>query len=205
MFCFYNPHSRATEYILRKIISDRDLFDKMKNRGTNIIRLFSLISKYNEHFGYHIISVLKVTECGILDYSNGGIVPLEDSMLTSPSLYLRLTVLNDKNPDIRKKLAEDLTEDKTKLDIFINGILAINSSDLVLSCINKIQGLNEEGRNRVNRLQKSNMLDKVLNKDDTTLGKLTLKELLKLSILQEKESTKLESPQISSVEHCNGR
>lgn len=67
MFCFHNPHGRATEYILRRIISDRDLFDKMKNRDTNIICLFSLISKYNEHFGYHSISVLKVTECGILN------------------------------------------------------------------------------------------------------------------------------------------
>ncbi|WP_167315806.1 MULTISPECIES: hypothetical protein [unclassified Wolbachia] len=49
------------------------------------------------------------------------------------------------------------------------------------------------------------MLDKILNKDDKTLAKIAIKELLKLSILQEKESTTLEFPQISSVEHCNGR
>ncbi|OCA05719.1 hypothetical protein [Wolbachia endosymbiont of Trichogramma pretiosum] len=49
------------------------------------------------------------------------------------------------------------------------------------------------------------MLDKILNQVDTTLEKLALKELLKLSVLQEKESTKLESPQNSGVEHCNGR
>ncbi|WP_264378185.1 MULTISPECIES: hypothetical protein [unclassified Wolbachia] len=53
------------------------------------------------------------------------------------------------------------------------------------------------------------MLDYILNKDDTTLAKSTLKELLKLSILQEGESTKLESPQASSVnvskaqQHCS--
>ncbi|OCA05718.1 hypothetical protein [Wolbachia endosymbiont of Trichogramma pretiosum] len=58
------------------------------------------------------------------------------------------------NDDIINRLAEDLTEDKTKLDIFLNGILAMKNSDLVLSCINKIQGLNEETRNYVNRLQK---------------------------------------------------
>ncbi|MFP3033293.1 MAG: hypothetical protein ACEY3M_20060 [Wolbachia sp.] len=58
-------------------------------------------------------------------------------------------------------------------------------------------------------LQKNNMLDYILNKDDTTLAKSTLKELLKLSILQEGESTKLESPQASSVnvskaqQHCS--
>ena len=74
-----------------------------------------------------------------------------------------------------------------------------------MSCINKIQGLNEEDRNYVSRLQKKNMLDQVLNKDDKTLAKIAIKELLKLFILQEKESTTLESPQISGVEHCNGR
>ncbi|MDE5056814.1 hypothetical protein OZD68_04395 [Wolbachia endosymbiont of Drosophila bicornuta] len=53
------------------------------------------------------------------------------------------------------------------------------------------------------------MLDYILNKDDTTLEKLTLKELLKLSILQEEKSTELESPQASSVnvskaqQHCS--
>ncbi|WP_254229586.1 hypothetical protein [Wolbachia pipientis] len=36
------------------------------------------------------------------------------------------------------------------------------------------------------------MLDKILNKDDKTLAKIAIKELLKLSILQEKESTTLE-------------
>ncbi|MFP3021886.1 MAG: hypothetical protein ACEY3K_02715 [Wolbachia sp.] len=202
MFCLYDSGCQAMYYILHKLIKDGKLFEEMKDRGTSIIHLFSLLASCYKDFGYHTIdNFSEVTECGILDYSNGGIVPLEDTILTHPSLYLRLTVFNDKNPDIRKRLAED----KTKLDIFLNGILAINSSDLVLSCINKIQGLNEEGRNRVNRLQKSNMLDKVLNKDDKTLAKIAIKELLKLSILQEKESTTLESPQISSVEHCNGR
>ncbi|WP_343289150.1 hypothetical protein [Wolbachia endosymbiont of Encarsia formosa] len=106
------------------------------------------------------------------------------------------------NDDIRNRLAED----KTKLDIFVNGILAMKNSDLVLSCINKIQGLNEEDRNYVNYLQqKEFMLDRTLDKDGITFGKLVIKGLLKLFILQEKESTTLESPQISSVEHCNGR
>ncbi|WP_353277409.1 hypothetical protein [Wolbachia endosymbiont (group B) of Villa cingulata] len=112
------------------------------------------------------------------------------------------------NDNIRKKLVKDLTKDKAKLDIFLNGILAMKNSDLVLSCVNTIGGLNEEARNYVNRLQEKNMLDKILNQDDTTLEKLALKELLKLSVLQEKESTKLESPEISSVkthQHCNGR
>ncbi|WP_353273509.1 hypothetical protein [Wolbachia endosymbiont (group A) of Agelastica alni] len=113
------------------------------------------------------------------------------------------------NENIRNRLAEDLTEDKTKLDIFLNGILATKNSDLVLSCINKIEVLNEEDRYFVNRLQKNNMLDYILNKDDTTLAKSTLKELLKLSILQEEKSTELESPQASSVnvskaqQHCS--
>ncbi|WP_353279713.1 hypothetical protein [Wolbachia endosymbiont (group B) of Xanthorhoe designata] len=50
------------------------------------------------------------------------------------------------------------------------------------------------------------MLDKILNKDDKTLAKIAIKELLKLSILQGRENTTLvESPQISSVEYCNGR
>ncbi len=53
---------------------------------------------------------------------------------------------------------------------------------------------------------RKNMLDKILNKDDKTLAKIAIKELLKLSILQGRENTTLvESPQISSVEYCNGR
>lgn len=206
MFCLYDSHCQAMYYILNKLIKDRKLFEEMKDRGTSIIRLFSLLASCYNSFGYHTIdNFSEIIKCGILDYSNGDIVPLEDTILTHPSLYLRLTVFNDKNPDIRKRLAEDFTKDKTKLDIFVNGILAINSSDLVLSCINKIQGLNEEDRNYVSRLQKKNMLDQVLNKDDKTLAKIAIKELLKLFILQEKESTTLESPQISGVEHCNGR
>ncbi|MDX5487601.1 MAG: hypothetical protein O7150_02275, partial [Wolbachia endosymbiont of Andrena praecox] len=135
------------------------------------------------------------------------LVPLEDFILIEPCSYLEYTVLD--NDNIRNRLARDLTEDKTKLDIFLNGILATKNSDLVLSCINKIEVLNEEDRYFVNRLQKNNMLDYILNKDDTTLAKSTLKELLKLSILQEGESTKLESPQASSVnvskaqQHCS--
>uniref|UniRef100_A0AAU7YMC9 Uncharacterized protein n=1 Tax=Wolbachia endosymbiont of Oeneis ivallda TaxID=3171168 RepID=A0AAU7YMC9_9RICK len=131
---------------------------------------------------------------------------MEDSILTNQSRsYPTLVMSND---NIRKKLVKDLTKDKAKLDIFLNGILAMKNSDLVLSCVNTIGGLNEEARNYVNRLQEKNMLDKILNQDDTTLEKLALKELLKLSVLQEKESTKLESPEISSVkthQHCNGR
>lgn len=48
-------------------------------------------------------------------------------------------------------------------------------------------------------------MDYLFKENGTTLVKLVLKELLKLSVLQEKESTTLEFPQISSVEHCNGR
>nr|AAX14439.1 conserved hypothetical protein [Wolbachia endosymbiont of Drosophila mojavensis] len=150
-----------------------------------------------------------ITECGIIDYAGTypELVPLEDFILIEPCSYLENTVLD--NDNIRNRLARDLTEDKTKLDIFLNGILATKNSDLVLSCINKIEVLNEEDRYFVNRLQKNNMLDYILNKDDTTLAKSTLKELLKLSILQEGESTKLESPQASSVnvskaqQHCS--
>ncbi|MDX5462143.1 MAG: hypothetical protein O7157_01030 [Wolbachia endosymbiont of Tetragnatha montana] len=134
------------------------------------------------------------------------LVSLEDFILIEPSSYLEYTVLD--NDNIRNRLARDLTEDKTKLDIFVNGILAIKSSDLVLSCINAIGTLNEEARNYVNLLQEKNMLDKILNKDDTTLAKMAIKELLKLSVLQGRENTTLESPQISSIEshqHCNGR
>ncbi|MCJ7453933.1 MAG: hypothetical protein MUP48_00490 [Wolbachia endosymbiont of Homalodisca vitripennis] len=87
------------------------------------------------------------------------------------------------NDDIRNRLAEDLTEDKTKLDIFVNGILAINSSDLVLSCINTIEAFNEEARNFVSHIQKTNRMDYLFKENGTTLVKLVLKELLKLSIL----------------------
>ncbi|MGL9725388.1 MAG: hypothetical protein ACR5KV_01230 [Wolbachia sp.] len=84
-------------------------------------------------------------------------------------------MFNDNNPVIRNRLAEDLAEDKAKLDIFINGILATNSPDLILSCINIMGTSNEKARNSVNRLQKSNMLDQILNKGDTTLAKLALR------------------------------
>ncbi len=197
------------DYILNKLINDKKLFEKMKDRGTSIIRLFSLLSKYYGNFRYDTTTRGdRVVKCGMSLYRRYGTsntAPVEYSILTNPSFYLRYTVFNDNNPVIRNRLARDLTKDKTKLDIFVNGILAIKSSDLVLSCINTVEALNGEARNYVNCLQKSNMLDKILNKDDTALEKLALKELLKLSILQ---STKLESPQISSMEthqHCNGR
>ncbi|RDD35154.1 hypothetical protein Wcon_00700 [Wolbachia endosymbiont of Cylisticus convexus] len=199
MFCFHDANYFAMDYILHKLISDRKLFDEMKDRGTSVIRLFSLLSMYEDRFNYSVaVREGRVTECGIFVHANDCLkpIPLEYSILVNPSFYLECTVFNDNNPVIRNRLARDLTKDKTKLDIFVNGILAIKSSDLVLSCINTVGALNGEARNYVNRLQKSNMLDKILNKDDTALEKLALKELLKLSILQ---STKLESPQASSV------
>ncbi|WP_245970149.1 hypothetical protein [Wolbachia endosymbiont of Bemisia tabaci] len=146
-----------------------------------------------------------ITEFGILTDVDECLesLPLEDFILIESASYLEYILFD--NDDIINKLVKDLTKDKTKLDIFLDGILVMKNSDLVLSCIKKIQGLNEEARNYVSRLQKKNMLDKILNKDDKTLAKIAIKELLKLSILQEKESTTLEFPQISSVEHCNGR
>ncbi|BET30623.1 MAG: hypothetical protein ABS251_00790 [Wolbachia endosymbiont of Ephestia elutella] len=209
MFCLYDSRCQAMYYILNKLIKDRKLFEEMKDRGTSIIRLFSLLASCYKGFGYHTIdNFSEVIVCSIINYSQPGMkgVPLEDSILTNQSRsYPTLVMSND---NIRKKLVKDLTKDKAKLDIFLNGILAMKNSDLVLSCVNTIGGLNEEARNYVNRLQEKNMLDKILNQDDTTLEKLALKELLKLSVLQEKESTKLESPEISSVktyQHCNGR
>jgi len=223
MFCFREP-GPAMDYILHKLINDRKLFEEMKDRGTSIIRLFSLLSMYHSLPKYCVVRKGGcITEFSIFAYADDclELVPLEDFILIEPSLYLEYILFD--NDDIRNRLAEDFTQDKTKLDIFVNGILAIdskekatldivvngilaiNSSDLVLSCINTVGVLNEEARNFVNRLQKSNMLDKILNKDDTTLVKLALKELLKLSILQ---STTLESPQILGMEtyqHCNGR
>ena len=174
----------------------------MKDRGTSIIRLFSLLSMYR---GLPKCCIVRkegcITEFSILTYVEEDLepLPLEDFILIESASYLEYILFE--NDDIRNRL----TKDKTKLDIFLDGILAMKNSDLVLSCINKIQGLNEEARNYVSRLQKKNMLDKILNKDDKTLAKIAIKELLKLSILQEKESTTLEFPQISSVEHCNGR
>lgn len=209
MFHFRKP-GPAMDYILHKLINDRKLFEEMKDRGTSIIRLFSLLSMYHGRLNCCVIRKGGcITECGILDYAGTypELVPLEDFILIEPCSYLEYTVLD--NDNIRNRLARDLTEDKTKLDIFLNGILATKNSDWVLSCINKIEVLNEEDRYFVNRLQKNNMLDYILNKDDTTLAKSTLKELLKLSILQEGESTKLESPQASSVnvskaqQHCS--
>lgn len=205
MFHFRKPGS-ATDYILHKLINDKKLLEEMKDRGTSIIRLFSLLSMYRNLPDCYVVRKEGcITEFGILTYVEDDLepLPLEDFILIESASYLEYILFE--NDDIRNRLAEDLTEDKTKLDIFVNGILAMKNSDLVLSCINKIQGLNEEARNYVSRLQKKNMLDKILNKDDKTLAKIAIKELLKLSILQEKESTTLEFPQISSVEHCNGR
>ncbi|MBA8758458.1 hypothetical protein HCR18_05430 [Wolbachia pipientis] len=201
----------AMDYILNKLINDRKLFEEMKDRGTSIIRLFSLLSMYHGRLNSCTIEYVEdgTTKCGILDYAGTypELVPLEDFILIEPSSYLEYIVFDNEN--IRNRLAEDLTEDKTKLDIFLNGILATKNSDLVLSCINKIEVLNEGDRYFVNLLQKNGMLDYILNKDDTTLAKSTLKELLKLSILQEEKSTELESPQASSVnvskaqQHCS--
>ncbi|MFP3028370.1 MAG: hypothetical protein ACEY3L_19775 [Wolbachia sp.] len=205
MFRFRKPGS-ATDYILHKLINDKKLLEEMKDRGTSIIRLFSLLSMYRNLPDCYVVRKEGcITEFGILTDVNECLesVPLEDFILIESASYLEYILFD--NDDIINRLAEDLTEDKTKLDIFLNGILAMKNSDLVLSCINKIQGLNEEDRNYISRLQKKNMLDQLLNKDDKTLAKIAIKELLKLSILQEKESTKLESPQISGVEHCNGR
>ncbi|GFR17592.1 uncharacterized protein TNCT_446781 [Trichonephila clavata] len=194
----------AMDYILHKLINDRKLFEEMKDRAG------LLLSMYHGRLNCCVIRKGGcITECGILDYAGTypELVPLEDFILIEPCSYLEYTVLD--NDNIRNRLARDLTEDKTKLDIFVNGILATKNSDLVLSCINKIEVLNEGDRYFVNLLQKNGMLDYILNKDDTTLAKSTLKELLKLSILQEEKSTELESPQASSVnvskaqQHCS--
>ncbi|GFR13297.1 uncharacterized protein TNCT_616681 [Trichonephila clavata] len=173
----------AMDYILHKLINDRKLFEEMKDRAG------LLLSMYHGRLNCCVIRKGGcITECGILDYAGTypELVPLEDFILIEPCSYLEYTVLD--NDNIRNRLARDLTEDKTKLDIFVNGILATKNSDLVLSCINKIEVLNEGDRYFVNLLQKNGMLDYILNKDDTTLAKSTLKELLKLSILQEEKA-----------------
>ncbi|WP_341813123.1 hypothetical protein [Wolbachia endosymbiont (group B) of Germaria angustata] len=205
MFHFRKP-GPATDYILHKLINDKKLLEEMKDRGTSIIRLFSLLSMYrNLPKCYVVRKEGCITEFGILTYVDNDLepLPLEDFILIESASYLEYILFE--NDDIRNRLAEDLTEDKTKLDIFVNGILAINSSDLVLSCINTIEAFNEEARNFVNHIQKTNRMDYLFKENGTTLVKLVLKELLKLSILQERENTTLEFPQISSVEHCNGR
>ncbi|BDG76507.1 MULTISPECIES: hypothetical protein [Wolbachia] len=205
MFRFRKP-GPATDYILHKLINDRKLLEEMKDRGTSIIRLFSLLSMYRGLPKCYVVRKEGcITEFGILTYIDECLesVPLEDFILIESSSYLEYILFD--NDNIRNRLAEDLTEDKTKLDIFVNGILAINSSDLVLSCINTIEAFNEEARNFVNHIQKTNRMDYLFKENGTTLVKLVLKELLKLSILQERENTTLEFPQISSVEHCNGR
>ncbi|WP_375603913.1 hypothetical protein NOX90_05915 [Wolbachia endosymbiont of Anurida maritima] len=127
MFRFRKP-GPATDYILHKLINDRKLFEEMKDRGTSIIRLFSLLSMYHGRLNYCVIRKGGcITECGILDYAGTypELVPLEDFILIEPCSYLEYTVLD--NDNIRNRLARDLTEDKTKLDIFVNGILAIKS------------------------------------------------------------------------------
>lgn len=68
-----------------------------------------------------------------------------------------------------------------------------------------MEAFDEKARNFVNHIQKTNRMDYLFKENGTTLVKLVLKELLKLSILQERENTTLEFPQISSVAHCNGR
>ncbi|QUI60703.1 hypothetical protein JKF54_01895 [Wolbachia endosymbiont of Spodoptera picta] len=201
MFRFRKPGS-ATDYILHKLINDKKLLEEMKDRGTSIIRLFSLLSMYRNLPDCYVVRKEGcITEFGILTDVNECLesVPLEDFILIESASYLEYILFE--NGDIRNRLAED----KTKLDIFVNGILAISSSDLVLSCINTIEAFNEEARNFVNHIQKTNRMDYLFKENGTTLVKLVLKELLKLSILQERENTTLEFPQISSVEHCNGR
>ncbi|MHC3898144.1 UNVERIFIED_CONTAM: hypothetical protein LBW93_04510 [Wolbachia endosymbiont of Nasonia longicornis] len=205
MFRFRKPGS-ATDYILHKLINDKKLLEEMKDRGTSIISLFSLLSMYRNLPKYCVVSKKGcITEFNILTYVGNDLelLPLEDFILIESASYLEYVLFD--NDDIRKRLVKDLTKDKAKLDIFLNGILAINSSDLVLSCINTMGAFNEEARNFVNYIQKTNRMDYLFKENDTTLVKLVLKELLKLSILQERENTKLEFPQISSVEHCNGR
>ncbi|MFP3030330.1 MAG: hypothetical protein ACEY3M_03930 [Wolbachia sp.] len=165
MFHFRKP-GPAMDYILHKLINDRKLFEEMKDRGTSIIRLFSLLSMYHGRLNCCVIRKGGcITECGILDYAGTypELVPLEDFILIEPCSYLEYTVLD--NDNIRNRLARDLTEDKTKLDIFLNGILATKNSDLVLSCINKIEVLNEEDRYFVNRLQKGDVQKSVSNRE----------------------------------------
>jgi len=52
MFYFRNPNHNATDYILHKLINNRELFEEMKDRGTSVICLFSLLSRYDDHFHY---------------------------------------------------------------------------------------------------------------------------------------------------------
>jgi hypothetical protein len=74
MFCFHDANYFAMDYILYKLISDKKLFDEMKDRGTSIIRLFSLISMYCNPLYYNAsIRGGRVAECGIslyCDYTN---------------------------------------------------------------------------------------------------------------------------------------
>ncbi|AGJ98621.1 hypothetical protein wNo_01840 [Wolbachia endosymbiont of Drosophila simulans wNo] len=223
MFRFRKP-GLATDYILHKLINDKKLLEEMKDRGRSIIRLFSLLSMYRNLPDCYVVEKEGcITEFGILTDVDECLesVPLEDFILIESVSYLEYILFDNNN--IRNRLVEDLTKDKTKLDIFINGILtiyskeeakldialnvilAINSSDLVLSYINTMEAFDEKARNFVNHIQKTNRMDYLFKENGTTLVKLVLKELLKLSILQERENTTLEFPQISSVEHCNGR
>ena len=55
MFCLYDSHCQAMYYILNKLIKDRKLLEEMKDRGTSIIRLFSLLASCYNSFGYHTI------------------------------------------------------------------------------------------------------------------------------------------------------
>uniref|UniRef100_A0AAU7YL70 Uncharacterized protein n=1 Tax=Wolbachia endosymbiont of Oeneis ivallda TaxID=3171168 RepID=A0AAU7YL70_9RICK len=54
IFRFRKPGA-ATDYILHKLINDRKLLEEMKDRGTSIIRLFSLLASCYKGFGYHTI------------------------------------------------------------------------------------------------------------------------------------------------------
>ncbi|MDX5487931.1 MAG: hypothetical protein O7150_04040 [Wolbachia endosymbiont of Andrena praecox] len=108
MFHFRKP-GPAMDYILHKLINDRKLFEEMKDRGTSIIRLFSLLSMYHGRLNCCVIRKGGcITECGILDYAGTypELVPLEDFILIEPCSYLEYTVLD--NDNIRNRLAEDL-------------------------------------------------------------------------------------------------
>ncbi|WP_353273469.1 hypothetical protein [Wolbachia endosymbiont (group A) of Agelastica alni] len=70
MFRFRKP-GPAMDYILYKLINDRKLFEEMKDRGTSIIRLFSLLSMYHSLPKCCVVRRRgRITECGIFAYAD---------------------------------------------------------------------------------------------------------------------------------------
>ncbi|WP_245609435.1 hypothetical protein [Wolbachia endosymbiont of Trichogramma pretiosum] len=89
MFRFRKPGS-ATDYILHKLINDKKLLEEMKDRGTSIIRLFSLLSMYRNLPDCYVVRKEGcITEFKILTGVNECLesVPLEDFILIESALY----------------------------------------------------------------------------------------------------------------------